>query len=120
VKAEYLIDTDVLSEPLRPSPKPALITFLKTNQEAICTAAPVWHELWYGCSRLDRGIPIIPYDSKAADIHAKERARLERLGKTPPFVDGQIAAIALANDLVLVTKNARHYRTFKSLRVEPL
>jgi hypothetical protein len=35
--------------------------------------------------------------------HGYERARLESFGKPTPFTDGQIAAIAHANDLVLVT-----------------
>ena len=35
-----------------------------------------------------------------------------------PFVDGQIAAIACVNDLVLVTANKVDFRGFKGLRVE--
>jgi len=33
------------------------------------------------------------YNEDAAKWHACERARLQSIGKTPPFVDGQIAAI---------------------------
>jgi tRNA(fMet)-specific endonuclease VapC len=35
-----------------------------------------------------------------------------------PFVDGQIAAIALVNDLVLVTGNLRDFAAFASLKME--
>ena len=76
---------------------------------AIC--APVWHELQFGVQRLPRGkrrtalqtflndvvrptLPILPYDERAAAWHGAERARLERAGKKPPFVSGQVAAIA--------------------------
>jgi tRNA(fMet)-specific endonuclease VapC len=48
-------------------------------------------------------LPILPYDDRAADWHAKERVRLK---KTPPSVDGQIAAIAATNELTLVTADA--------------
>jgi len=51
-------------------------------------------------------------------LHAAERARLAARGDTPPFADGQIAAIALANDLTLVTFNAADFRRFEDLRIE--
>ena len=36
----------------------------------------------------------------------------------PPFVDGQIAAIAYVNGLILVTSNASHFLGSKGLRVQ--
>ena len=36
---------------------------------------------------------------------------------TPPFVDGQIAAVAYVNDLTLITSNARDFEGFRGLRV---
>lgn len=42
---------------------------------------------------------------------------LEKLGKTPPFIDGQIAAVALTNGLPVVTANPKDFRTFKGLAV---
>jgi len=35
-----------------------------------------------------------------------------------PYVDGEIAAIAHANTLILVTMNARHFSGFRDLTVE--
>ena len=61
--------------------------------------------------------PILPYDEAAASWHASERVRLERRGKTPPFVDGQIAAIAAVRDLTLVTANVEDFEAF-DVRVE--
>lgn len=61
--------------------------------------------------------PVLEYDWQAADWHALERARLVTAGRIPPFVDGQIAAIALVNDLILVTSNEADFRQFKGLRV---
>lgn len=65
-----------------------------------------------------RSFPILPYDEAAATWHGEERARLESLGTPPPFVDGQIAAIAHVHGLVLVTTNDGDFARFKSLRVE--
>lgn len=48
---------------------------------------------------------------------AKERARLVPRGATPPFADGQIAAIASVNELTLVTFNDADFRQFEGLRV---
>lgn len=62
--------------------------------------------------------PVLDYDRRAADWHARERARLSALGRTPPFVDGQIAAIAYVNDLFLVTTNVRDFEDFQGLRLE--
>ena len=62
--------------------------------------------------------PVLPYDEAAAAWHGEERARLEALGRPAPFVDGQIAAIAHVNGLVLATTNARAFARFKGLGVE--
>lgn len=62
-------------------------------------------------------MPILDYDRAAAEWHAKERARLADRGSTPPFADGQIAAIAHANGLILVTFNDADFRQFQGLRV---
>ena len=97
--------------------------------------APVWHELRFGCARLPQSrrrtvlerylkdvvltsFPVLDYDREATDWHALERARLSGAGQTPPFVDGQIAAIAYINGLTLVTANTSHFRRFKGLRVQ--
>jgi len=54
-------------------------------------------------------MPILSYDPAAAEWRAAESARLMVLGKTSPFVDGQIMAIAHANSLILVTLNPSDY-----------
>ena len=96
--------------------------------------APVWHELRFGCARLQPSrrrealerylevvvlvsFPVLPYTGEAADWHALERVRLSATGRTPPFVDGQIAAIAHVNDLTLVTSNTGDFEGFQGLRV---
>ena len=130
--ARFLLDTNVVSEPLRPRPNPQILRHLQSHQNEIAIAALTWHELWFGCRRLPASarrtaievylneivavtLPILPYDDRAAEWHAAERARLVAAGKTPGFADGQIAAVATANDLALVTLNLADYGDFATL-----
>ena len=131
----YLLDTNVVSEPLRPKPSPAVIRRLSEIDDEAAIGAPVWHELRFGCARLPpsrrregferyidtvilANFSILEYDREAADWHALERARLSALGRTPPFTEGQIAAIAHVNGLILVTGNGRDFEGFQGLRLE--
>jgi len=131
----YLLDTNAVSEPLRPKPAAGIMRGLRRHEGEIAIPAPVWHELRFGCVRLPpsrrreaieryldsvvlASFPVLPYDTEAADRHALERARLAAAGRTPPFVDGQIAAIACVNDLILVTSNTSDFQDFEGLRVQ--
>jgi tRNA(fMet)-specific endonuclease VapC len=131
----YLLDTNVLSEPAKPSPNRGVQQRLIENEGAVATASLVWHELLFGCYRLPAShrrtalerylqdviaphVPVLGYDDAAAAWHASERARLTGDGNPPAFVDGQIAAIARVNALVLVTANVRHYECFEGLTIE--
>lgn len=130
----YLLDTNVLSEGAKISPDKNVMIMLEKHRDEIATAAPVWHELQYGCRRLPQSrkrelietylrdvvwqnLDILPYDEKAAQWHAEQRARLTAKGQPPSFVDGQIAAIAKVNGLTLVTRNVSDFGTFEDLEV---
>jgi tRNA(fMet)-specific endonuclease VapC len=130
----YLLDTSVISAPLTKHPNPRIIKRLEVHGLESAIAAPVWHELTYGCRRLPRGkrrdalesylhdvvrasFPILAYDEAAATWHGHERARLEALGRPTPFADGQIAAVAHANGLALITLNVKDFARFKELAV---
>jgi tRNA(fMet)-specific endonuclease VapC len=63
-------------------------------------------------------LPVFNYDQPAAEWHARERARLTKIGKTPAFADGQIASIAHVNNLILVTNNVADFQFFDGLRIE--
>ena len=117
------------------TPDPAILERLDKHGPECAIAAPVWHELTYGCRRLPKSkrrtaleaylhdvvhgsFPILPYDEATAAWHGEERVRLEALGRPAPFVDGQIAAIAHVNGLVLATTNNRDFARFRGLTVE--
>jgi tRNA(fMet)-specific endonuclease VapC len=131
----FLLDTNVISEPLRPKPHPAVLEKLRQNQMELAISTITWHELWFGCQRLPASIrrsaieryllevvapsmPILAYDQSAAEWHASERARLVAAGRTPPFADGQIAAIAHQFNLLLVTFNTADYIAFQDIQLQ--
>ena len=129
------MDTSIVSSPISKVPIPAIVKQLESNGHECAIAAPVWHELTYRCHRLPRGkrrtaletylqdvvlasFPVLAYDEAAARWHGHERARLEGLGRPAPYVDGQIAAIARVNELVLVTVNVKDFAGFNDVAVE--
>jgi Predicted nucleic acid-binding protein, contains PIN domain len=134
VSLQYLLDTNVASEPMRRVPRIDVIRKLCRHRNEVAIASIVWHELRYGMELLPpslrrdsleqylndivlRTMPILDYDYEAADWHAREQARLAKRGLTPPFNDGQIAAIARIHNLTLVTFNEADFQRFSGLRV---
>jgi tRNA(fMet)-specific endonuclease VapC len=129
-----LLDTNVLSEPMRELPDPAVMAQLEQGGHNLQTASLVIHELSYGIQRLAQGhrkrrlssylqslmasgLPVLAYDREAALWHGEQRARLEARGVRPSFADGQIAAIAATQGLVLVTRNTSNFAPFDGLQV---
>jgi tRNA(fMet)-specific endonuclease VapC len=132
VGLKYLLDANVLSHPTLRSPRPATLGKIERHRDEIATSATVLHELYFGYHRLPTSrkkaaieaylqqlvaaVPILPYDDRAARWHAEERARLYQ--KTPPFIHGQIAAVAVVNELTLVTNNIADFKTFRGVKLE--
>lgn len=129
-----LLDTNVLSEPLREHPNPLVVEQLQDGRHQLHTASVVIHELAYGVQRLsagrkrqrlaayldallESGLQVLPYDCRAALWHGQQRAQLEAEGRRPAFADGQIAAIAATNDLVMVTRNLSDFADFQGLQL---
>lgn len=131
----YLADTNIVSEMMRPNPHSGVSTRWQFNGAQIAIAAITWHELLTGTFRLPTSrrraayesflydqlalvTPILPYDQAAAVWHARERSRLIQAGQYPSFPDGQIAAIAATNNLILVTRNTVDFADFADLDLE--
>jgi tRNA(fMet)-specific endonuclease VapC len=131
----YIIDTNIVSELSRPQPNPNVVRQFQDNFSNMVIASVTWHELLFGCYRLPvsrkrreteqylletiyPSISVLEYDEKAARWHASERARLSEAGLTPAFADGQIAATASTNGLILVTRNTKDFINFRDLTIE--
>ena len=123
-----LLDTNVVSEPLKPSPDPAVVQWLNTQTpEDVYLPAIVAAELYYGWSILpdgrrkrvsgdlvDRVVSqfegrVVPFDLAAAVEYGRLMATARSAGVGLPILDGQIAAIARAQGAALATRNVKHF-----------
>lgn len=130
-----MLDTNVISEPVKPFPDPHVIAKLAAHESEFAIPSVVLHEICFGIERLTDSrrrrrleaylydvilptIPILPHDQNAALWHAKERVRLFSLGCPSPFFDTQIASIAVVNQLILVTRKIHDFSSFHHLVLE--
>lgn len=130
----YLLDTNVISEPSRLQPDFGVMDKLSRLSELCGLSSITLHELRFGWLRMPDGAkkqaigaylsqvvthyPCFTYDVKAARVHAEIRIDCQKKGVVLPFVDGQIAAIAISNGLVLVTRNQKDFKGVEGLRLE--
>ncbi len=130
----YLLDTNTISEPLKAEPSQQVMENIARYHAQIAIAAVVFYELVRGMELLPDSkkrlktmdyidsvvvkFSILPYTQDAAKWHGETAARLQLQGKTPPFVDTQIAAVAKTNNLILVTRNVDDFKNFTDLKIE--
>ena len=120
-----LLDSNVVSEPLKPQPDATVLRWLDAqNVEALYLPAIGLSELMFGVATLPDGRRkreletqldqrvltvfkgrVLPFDAAAASAHAELRARGRRLGRGISIVDGYIAAIAMAHGLTVATRD---------------
>lgn len=122
----YLLDTNIVSEITKPQPNPAVIKKIQETKNISTIASVSFEEMLYGVKRLpsskkrsdlfsfyvdfiQANYEIIPFDIHASWIHSDLRERLEENGRKTPLVDSMIAATAIANNLVLVTRNVKDF-----------
>jgi tRNA(fMet)-specific endonuclease VapC len=59
-----------------------------------------------------------PFDDKASEVYGRIRANLEKAGTLIGPNDLLISAIALSNNLTLVTHNIREFSRIQNLKIE--
>lgn len=124
-----VLDTNVISEPLKPSPDPRVVQWLDTQAvETLYLTAISYSELLVGiemlpagrrkntlagsvAALLDRifGERILAFDRLAASKYAAIYARTRKSGPIP-ISDAQIAAIASAHGFSVATRDVRPFR----------
>ena len=129
----YLIDTNVLSEVIRPRPNLAVVRKLLTTDPALRFASEITrYELRYGAMLRDDGgalwarieqriLPLaswLPVDSAVVMAAADWGAMLRRSGQPIEWGDLMLAATASAHDLIVVTRNVRHFERLPNTQVE--
>ena len=129
-----LIDTNILSEPMRPSPNKRVISWLDqqiVTDLFICAITKAEIEL---------GIALLPESKKKqslfaaaqeifnsfsdrclafgateASIYAEIIAATRKKGRTMSVEDALIAAVAVSNDFTLATRNIKDFKSITAL-----
>lgn len=126
----YLLDTNAVIALMKNHSRIVeRIRHVGRSELVIC--APVEAELWFGVSnssRIDENrrhllnllewLPSLPFSGDATRLCGETRATLARQGTPIGPYDLQIAAIALANNCVLVTHNTGEFSRIAGLKLE--
>ena len=67
---------------------------------------------------IEKTIEVMPFDRKAIDNFAMIKAELKKQGKLIDDLDIPIAAVALSNEMILVTNNEKHFTRIPNLTIE--
>ena len=128
----YLLDSNIVSEIIKPEPDFNVISKIAEHNSDCAICAPVWQEILFGLYHMPDGMnkkyldkfinddvhenfKIKNYTEKAALIQAELRAKLAKKGSPTQKEDSMVAAIALANHMVLVTRNTKHFAAIQKV-----
>ena len=121
-----LLDTNVVSEMVKPAPEPRVIAFLM-HQADQWLSSIVLHEMRFGLELLPQGSLrdrlgsalsaivtqyvglILPVGRAEAEQAAVLRARARQSGRVLRLADALIAGTAAANELWVATRNVRDF-----------
>ncbi|WP_433656600.1 type II toxin-antitoxin system VapC family toxin [Nocardia sp. CA-128927] len=128
--ADYLLDTNAVSEWVKPRPDPGLMDWLhEADEERMFLSVITIGEIRRGVDRMSDGRRkarlttwlceqvadrfderLLPVDFGVAQAWGRIRARAERVGERVDAVDALIAATAEAHGLAVVTRNRKDFR----------
>lgn len=131
----YLLDTNICIYIIKKSPEQVLkkleaITGNEGKNEVYLSSVTI-SELYYGVEKSSQPeknlealkgfltpFQIIDFDDASAEVFGKVRSNLERKGNIIGPYDLQIASIAIAHDLTLVTNNTKEFTRVDGLSLE--
>ena len=134
-----LLDTNVISELMKPLPMPSVLTWInqQQNTELVISTITI-AEITYGLQALPVGKRrttlelafeqaineafhnhIMPFDEPAAYIYGKIMGHRKQLGQPMSLFDGQIAAIALSKNAGLATRNINDFQNCGLTLINP-
>ena len=132
---KFLLDANVISEPVAELPRPEVITWLRWNEAESVTSSVVVAELDYGIQLMPVGrrrarleswlsgileyLQVVPFDLEEAREWSRLMARLTLEGKPLPTKDAMIAATAVVHGLTVVTRNVRDFERTGVALVNP-
>lgn len=117
----YLVDANVLSEPTKVSPDPAVVEWLRHHERVIVVDPVILGEVRFGILLLPKGkrrtrlerwfdagvqrLHCLPWEAATGLRWAELLAHLRAADRAMPIKDSLIAATALVHGLVVVTRN---------------
>ena len=124
-----VLDTNVLSELMRPTPSPEVKAWLRqTSEDLLVTTVITISEIEYGLARLPEGsrrrdleqrfaeltgtqfdFSILPFEVLAARLAGRLHSQRENQGWATQPADMMIAAITLVAGAKLATRNAKDF-----------
>ncbi len=118
---KYLVDANVLSEPMKRRPDPWVMEWLRAHEQDIAVDPVIIGELRFGILILPKGkkraalerwfeagigcLHCLPWDVDTGLKWAELLARLRKTGKAMPIKDSLIAATAVVHGLAVATQN---------------
>ena len=131
----FLLDTNAVSEWVKPRPNPGLIRWMESaDEDRVFLSVISIAELRYGVDRMPLGarrnrleqwlrdeLPlrfegrILPVDQNVAEAWGKTVSRSEALGRPIGAMDAFLAAIAEVHRLTLVTRNVSDFPLLKAV-----
>lgn len=127
----YLLDTNVIVDLTGSRGTSIRIKLEEVGLAAIAISAITLAEIEYGAARVAQPsrtlslyrqflmeIPVLPFDQSAAAVYGRCRADLERAGRMIGGNDLMIAAVALSQNLILVTRDVSEFERVPGLPIE--
>jgi len=134
-----LLDTNVLSEGMKPRPNAGVVTWLATvDEDRVYISVVTLTELRYGTERMAAGVRrkrledwlqselpirfdgrILPVDETIADVSGRIVARSEAAGRPIEAMDAFLAATAEVHRLTLVTRNQSDFQAVLKTTLNP-
>ncbi|MFN8487761.1 MAG: type II toxin-antitoxin system VapC family toxin [Caldilineaceae bacterium] len=127
----WLLDSNTWIRYLNPAPSPVKAKLAAHSAAEILLCDVVKAELYFGAyksQRVAQNLALLstlfaqfhslPFDGQIAQLFGEIRADLARKGTPIVPYDLQIAAIALANNVTLVTHNTTEFGRISTLRLE--
>ncbi|MGE0084500.1 MAG: PIN domain-containing protein [Desulfococcaceae bacterium] len=127
---KYLLDTDVIIywiKGIEAIEEKVMTEGLGNIRFSIVSKA----ELWFGAynsihieknmkniEKLCTLISVLPFCDLAAEKFGKIKAGLKKSGKLIADADIMVASISLANNMILITNNERHFQRIPDLKIE--
>jgi predicted nucleic acid-binding protein len=131
----YLLDTNIISNPIKPEPSPSLIAWLEEQaDEDLHTSSLNLAEIWDGILELPSGKKrreleswfssargplaffrgrVLAFDEASALIWGHMMSEGVKTGRPRDPIDMIVAATAEANDCIIVTDNEKHFAGLK-------